>query len=252
MKRLFILVLAAAGLSACELYTGDVNYETETDLQRYTVDAFSGYVMMPVLMADLAVEFDAYMALSDEEKAENFKFYGSIRNPEENVYVIEDDRTLCAIKTDGKSLWDENARWTFQSFSILTSLNGVGDLYCIASEPMVLESYPAPAGDDADRLFSIMMGDYPIGLELSYDESGETKWNAGTQGVINDTDGYMAEYVTGTGGVSVTKRYNEGLYCYEYICSGDFLVSVFRNGEPVDMCKAIFRPGLRPDYVSGK
>ena len=62
MKRLFILILFAAGISACELYSGDIYPQTGQNLKYYTMDAFSGYVMMPVMMAELAVDFDAYLA----------------------------------------------------------------------------------------------------------------------------------------------------------------------------------------------
>lgn len=252
MKRLILLILFAAGISACELYTGDIYPQTEQSMKNYTMDAFSGYVLMPVMMAEMAVDFDAYLALSDEEKVNDFRFFGNIRNPEENLYIIEDGSTLCTLKTDGKSIWDDNAQWTFQSFSTRTELNGSGELCCAASERMVIGSYPAPAEDDADRLFSIMMGDDTVGLELTLQEDGKSGWNVGSQGVINDEDGYFAEYMTGAAGISVTKRYNELLEEYEYICSGEFLLSVFRDDEPVDMCKAVFRPGIQAEFIGGK
>lgn len=252
MKRLFILILFAAGISACELYSGDIYPQTGQNLKYYTMDAFSGYVMMPVMMAELAVDFDAYLALPDEEKANDFRFFGNIRNPEENLYIIEEGNTLCTLKTDGRSLWDDNARWTFLSYRTRTELNGSGDLYCAASESIVIESYPSPAEDEADRLFSMTLGDDPVGLELSVSDDGKFEWNVGSQGVIDDEDGYFAEYMTGAAGISVTKRYNEASKEYEYICSGEFLLSFFRDDEPVDMCKAIFRPGLLAEFIGGK
>lgn len=252
MKRLFILILFAAGISACELYTGDIYPQTEQNLKYYTMDAFSGYVMMPVMMAEMAVDFDAYLALTDEEKVNDFRFFGNIRNPDENLYIIEDGGTVCTIKTDGKSIWDDNVQWTFQSFSARIGLVGSSELYCAASERIMIESFPAPAEDDADRLFSMVLGDDPVGLELAVQEDGSFAWNVGSQGIINDEDGFLAEYMTGAGGISVTKRYNEPLEEYEYICSGEFLLSVFRDDEPVDMCKAVFRSGIQAEFIGGK
>lgn len=251
MKRLFVLVLMAAGLSACELHTGEYINDTERDLQLYTLDAFSGYVMMPVMMADIAVDFDAYMALSDEEKAKDYRFYGNIRNVEENLYIIEDGNTNCTIKTDGKSLTEENARWTFLSYSSVTRVIGTGDLRCTSTEPILLESFPAAEDDDADCLFSMMLGDIPVGMELFVRDS-VPEWNIGVQGVIDDADGYFAEYVTGTDGMTFKRRYNEKLSEYEYDCSGEFLLSIFRDGEPVDMCKAVFKSGLKAELITGK
>ena len=36
---------------------------------------------------------------------------------------------------------------------------------------------------------------------------------------------------------------------YEYICSGEFLVTVYKDDEPIDMCKALFRPGLWTEFT---
>ena len=252
MKRIFILLFIAAGISSCELYSGDIYPSTEQNLKSYTLDAFSGYVLMPVMMAEMVVDFDAYLSLSDEEKANDFRFFGNIRNPEENLYIIEVGRTLCTLKTDGKSIWDDNAQWTFLSFSAITELNGCGILYCTTSERIVIDSYSSPEEDEADRLFSMMMGDDMVGLELMVQDDGGFHWNVGSQGVINDEDGYFAEYMTGASGISVNKRYNELHKDYEYICSGEFLLSVFRKDVPVDMCKAIFRPGIQVDFIGGK
>lgn len=250
MKRLFVLMLMAVGLSACELHTGEYINDTERELQLYTLDVFSGYVMMPVMMADMAVDFNAYMALSEEEKAEDYRFYGNIRKAGENTYIIEDGITSCTIETGGKSLMEENAKWVFLSFSSVTKVIGTGDLRCTSTEPVVLESFPAAEEDDADCLFSMMLGDIPVGMELMSVDSVPV-WNIGVQGVIDDTDGYVAEYVTGTDGMTFRRRYNERLSEYEYDCSGEFLLSIFRDGEPVDMCKAVFKSGLKGEFLTG-
>lgn len=249
MKRLFIISVAALAMIACEIQTGYINKDIQAQLQQYTIDAFSGHVIMPVMMAELAVDFDQYMGLPDEEKVKDFRFYGNIRSTEENTYMIELDELTCMLCTGGKSIWDENAQWEFLSFSADTDLNGNGGLYCSISQKVALDSDPVAPADTSVRIFSMLLGDDPVGMVLcSYDE-GKYEWNVGSKGVNDDGDGYLAEYTTGQDGVRITKRYNEMQGGYEYICDGDFLVTVFRNNEPIDMCKAVFRPGMKTQFV---
>ena len=252
MKQLYILSALLFVLASCELYVGEYRQDTQDALQEYTMDAFSSYVIMPVMMAELAVDFDAYLRLTEEEKAKDFRFYGNIRNPEPDMYLIGLDGLTCTLQTGGKSIWDEGAEWTCLSFTADTDLNGSGGLYCSAAEKTVLDSDPVASGDTSLRIFSTQLGKNPVGMVLCSLAEGCYEWNVGSNGQLSDTDGYMAEYMTGANGINVTKRYNEDLEGYEYICSGDFLVTVFRNNEPIDMCKAVFKPGFRAQFVSGK
>jgi hypothetical protein len=252
MKKLFVFMALLSVLVSCELSVGEYRQDTQTALQQYTMDAFSSYVIMPVMMAELAVDFDAYLSLTEEEKAKDFRFYGNIRNPETDMYLIGLDGLTCTLQTGGKSIWDEDAQWTILSFTADTDLNGDGALYCSTSEKTVLDSDPVAPGDSSLRIFSTQLGKNPAGMVLCSLAEGVYEWKVGSNGQISDTDGYMAEYMTGDNGVYVTKRFNQALEGYEYICSGDFLVTVFKNNEPIDMCKAVFKPGFRTQYVSGK
>lgn len=248
MRRLFIFSALLFGLVSCELQIGDLHRDPQNEIQRYTIDAFSSHVIMPVMMAELALDFDAYLALSDEEKAKDFRFFGNIRKPDENTYLIGLGDMTCTIQTGGKSIWEDGAAWTFLSFTADTHLNGSGTLYCTMTETIVLESAPVVPGDDSMRLLSAMLGKNPVGMVLCSSDEGFHKWNVGSAGDIEDTGGYMAEYMTGADGVYVTKRYNAESEKYEYICDGDFLVTIFKNNEPIDMCKAVFEPGMRVQY----
>ena len=250
MKRLYILLALLFVLSSCELAVGEYRQDTQTALQQYTMDAFSSYVILPVMMAEVAVDFDAYLSLPEEEKAKDFRFYGNIRNPEENTYQIELDDLSCTVRTGGRSIWDDGAQWTFLSFGAHTDLNGQGGLYCSVSEKIILDSAPVAPADTSVRIFSMSYGDDPVGMVLCSYKDGQFEWNVGSRGVNVDGDGYVAEYMTGTDGVKVTRRYNQSLSGYEYICDGDFLVTVFKDNEPIDMCKAVFEPGLKTQFVS--
>ncbi len=252
MKRLYILFVLLFALASCELHMGEYRQDTQTVLQQYTMDAFSSYVIMPVMMAELAVDFDAYLRLPEDEKAKDFRFYGNIRNQEDGVYLIGLDGLTCTLQTSGTSIWDEAAQWTFLSFTADTDLNGKGGLYCCTTEKIIIDSDPVAPGDTSLRIFSTQLGKNPVGMVLCSGKDGIYEWNVGSNGEISDSDGYIAEYMTGANGINVTKRYNEDLNGYEYICSGDFLVTVFRNNEPIDMCKAVFKPGFRTQFVSGK
>lgn len=252
MKKIFIALLTALALAGCEYYPGDYVYSTDEQLKQYTMDVFSSYVVMPVLMAETAVEFDAYLSLSDEEKVNDFRFYGNIRNPEEDMYIIDDGNTLCTVRTEGGSIWDDDAGWTFQSFSTNTGVVGNGDLYCSTASALVLESDPTAPGDTSLRLFSLVDGEEAVGMVLCSMGEDQYEWNVGSSGIVNDADGYKANYTTGSEGIRVFRRLNEEKDGYEYICSGVFLVTVFRNDEPIDVCKAVFVPGLKTQITVGR
>lgn len=245
-------MILSSALASCELHMGEYRLNTQTALQEYTMDAFSSYVITPVVMAELAVEFDAYLSLTEEEKAKDFRFYGNIRNPEPDMYLIGIEGITCTLQTGGKSIWDEGAQWSILSFTADADLNGNGGLYCSLTEKIIMDSDPVAPGDTSLRIFSTQLGRNPVGMVLCSSEDGYHKWNVGSNGEISDTDGYLAEYLTGPEGIMVTKRYNESSEADEYICSGDFLVTVFRDNEPIDMCKAVFKPGFRVQFVSGK
>lgn len=236
--------------ASCEIWPGDYISDDDAALRKYTMDAFGAYVLMPVQMAELAIDFDAYMRLSDDDKKNDFRFYGNIRNPEENLYIIEDGNMLCSLRTDGRSLWDDDARWTFLSFGTSASLNGYGSIYLSISDRVDIDSDPVAPGDTSVRIFTMDYGDDPVGLVLCSATDGKLVWNVGTAGLVKDTDGYSGEYMTGSEGIMLEKRYLEAVRNYEYICGGEFLMTVLRNDEPIDMCKAIFKPGLRTEFVS--
>ena len=251
MKKTIIYLMIVLCVVSCEIYGGEYIRGTGDELSTYTMDAFNGHVMMPVLMTEMAIDFDAYLNLSDEEKKKDFRFYGNIRNPEENHYIIETGNTTCTLKTDGRSVWDEDSQWTFLSFSTMTYLNGRGSLYCSTSEKIVLDSDPVAPGDTSVRLFSMVYGGDPVGMVLCSSSEEGLEWNVGAAGVIKDQKGYTGEYMTGSGGIIVEKRYNEPVKDTEYICSGEFLVTVYRNDEPIDICKAVFRPGVKVEFITG-
>lgn len=224
---------------------------TSDDLKAYASDVFSGHVIMPVALAEFALDLDVYLSLPEAEKINDFRFYGKIKKLEDNFYLIDDGRTVCSVKTGGKSLWEADAKWEFLSFSTTSWLLTHGKIYCNVSSGVVLESYPGDEG--SIRLFSMIYGDDPVGMELmEIDDEGRCRWNIGSTGRVIDTDGYWSEYMTGSEGISVVNRYNEAYKADEYICGGEFLVNIYRNDEPLDWCKAVFTPGYDTDFKTSR
>jgi hypothetical protein len=248
-----IALLSAALISSCEYYAGDLDRSDNNQIQAYAADVFGSHVILPVSMAEFAVDFDAYLSLTEEEKMKDLRFYGKIRNPEENHYIIEDvDGSHCSLKTGGKSIWDEDCTWTILSFSSRTAVIDRGELYCSLGEKVFLKTSSVAPGDGAVRLFSLDFSERSVGIVLEKYEDGNCEWNIGTKGVIEDEDGYWAEYTTGSEGIVVINRYNQNMSRKEYICSGTFLVSIYKNEEPLDWCRAVFKAGLITEYITGR
>lgn len=243
-KRLTVVSTVLMMTVSCEINSGQSNVLTSEDLESYTMDIFGGHVIMPMLMAEYAIDLDAYLALSEEEKRNDYRFYGKIFKNADDCFVIDDGKTFCSVRTGGVSIWEPGASWEFLSFSTSTNLLSHGKLYCNMSDPVTLESYPTAEGDDTMRLFSMAYGEDYAGLELKREDAdGNYVWNIGTSGKIEDTDGYWSEFMTDINGIEIICRDNQALGELEYICSGSFLVNIFRNDEPLDWCRAQFNEG---------
>ena len=63
----FTYILAATVLIAsCEIIPSQVSPVSSDDLQRYADELFAHNVILPVEMAEFAVDFDRYLAMSDD------------------------------------------------------------------------------------------------------------------------------------------------------------------------------------------
>lgn len=234
-------------LVSCEIFPGQSDYLTSDDLESYTMDVFCGHVIMPMLMTEFAIELDSYLALPDEDRINDYRFYGNIFRTDDGSYVIDDGKTYCSVRTGGKSIRNPGASWEFLSFSTTTYLLSHGKIYCNMSDPVILESFSSSASGSSSMLFTMSYGEDCVGLDIEIQDDRYV-WNISTSGKIEDTDGYWAEFMTDVNGIDVMSRHNDYLDDDEFICSGTFMVNIFHNDEPLDWCRVNFSSGYRPSF----
>ena len=88
MKKIFALIAAAvvaASMISCEIddpYNRPLGSE---ELKDYAGKLLSNSALLPVEMVDMAIDLDEYLALPDEEKRLDKRFYGRLSVLGDNI-----------------------------------------------------------------------------------------------------------------------------------------------------------------------
>lgn len=111
-KSIFILILGTLLLCSCKLENGRTNKHTAAEMESYTKMMFSDNIIKPAITIKNLIELDRYIY-----DPSSFKLGDEFSWHRNNIYH-EDDVTfkvpfIGTVKTYGKSLFDENAKWEF-------------------------------------------------------------------------------------------------------------------------------------------
>lgn len=253
----FTYILAATVLIAsCEIIPSQVSPVSSDDLQRYADELFAHNVILPVEMAEFAVDFNRYLAMSDEEKVGDYRFYGKIDMVGENIYHINDGRISCTLNTGGMSIDDENASWQYLTFSVTSHvLSQYRPVLYMNVENEALLTFAPVEGEGRGLLdVSIVMEDDEAGLVLQSYEDGDFEWEMACFGEDRGSGGLRAEYSTGlgTGGFKISARKVANEDYNEFICLGQFNVNIYEGTKEVDWCRIIYNAGYAPMYQTSR
>ena len=81
MKKIFALIAAAvvaASMISCEIADPYIRPLGSEELKDYAGKLLSNSALLPVEMVDMAIDLDEYLALPDEEKRLDKRFYGCL------------------------------------------------------------------------------------------------------------------------------------------------------------------------------
>lgn len=258
MKTFRIMIIAAisAVMVSCEIDYDRIDGLNHSDLTYYADILFGNNVILPVEMAEFAIEFDEYLSMPDEEKQDSYRFFGKIRQVGPTLYSFSDDNMSCTIDTKGVSVWQEGAEWEYAEFSVRPQIVGSpgGYRYYSVSDNVIIKFEKDNIGD-FQLMASLKSGiDNSFAMALISREDNLYKWNISGSGYDRGEDGLKAEFSAGNGngGINIGERMSEDNSEKEFICDGIFYVDIYNGADKIDWCQIIFRQGYRVDYLSSR
>ena len=253
MKKTYILMLIALCAGSCQVSDPSPKVVEWDDLRDYSILKMGECVTMPTEVLETAIELDAYLMASDEEKMTD-ALYGMVSYYGENTYGIRGNgNTYFTVDTKGESIWEPGARWVFAEINC----------YEIYSETDVY----------VDCQYNLNVG----GI-LIKDESKDSTWRFIYSDRVNseikmmESDSLYCWHVTGTcredsenGMSSVSATASEGMKVFERIegagtsypykansYSGSFATEIFRQNDKTDFCHLDFRPGFSTGVTTSR
>lgn len=263
MKKIFALIMAAgvaAMMVSCEIVERDIKPLGHTELSDYAGKLFSNSVLLPVELADLAIEIDEYLALTEEQRREDNRF--TVRVISDYVYQFSTKDMSCTVDTGGYSVWEDGAEWKFLSFiaTIKTFVYREGAWRTSLTDEVYLTFNADTMGED----MLMVQVEMPAGnalMALESREEGINSWNMSVDGADYGTDGLRSEYNTGydTGGINVTSEKvsrpddnGEMQPANQKVCEGIFNVDIYEGSTQVDWVKVYLRYGKSAEYHTSR
>lgn len=252
MDKTRILAMSAAvvALVSCEVDGGHIEKVSSEDVKRYTNVLFYNSVVLPMEMAQFAMELDDYLALSVEEQQQDYRFFGKLTSITDDIFYFSDDGLSCTVDTKGVSVYDDVAEWEFIDFNTTAEMIGYFDkMYFDVNDKVTLRFENSTVGD-AHRMVSARLGGGSSLMSLVSCEDGLYSWQIGVSGTDYGSDGLMAEYSSGigTGGITVEQRRDEDDKAIQYICSGEFWVDIYNGSDRLFFSRMTMRPGYTFSY----
>lgn len=113
MKKLLMFISLPFLAVSCMVDRGDEIHRTEESVTVYTAGLFYDFAYSSATMLDDALELDAYLKLTEQERLD--PIYDGLRSRlkhyDENTFVLDDSKVF---SVDGMSLTDEGSIWTIK------------------------------------------------------------------------------------------------------------------------------------------
>lgn len=247
MKKIYAFLAVLPIVMACEVSMSQVSPVTSHTLETYAKKKLVEYVAMPAEALEFAIEFDAYLKMSDLEQEADYRFFANTKEIEPGVYEVsyqstKDHRNIdFTVDTQGASITEEGAVWKMRSFSCHGSeliYHSSGSSFRLAedSELMMISA--------ADSTWAVKMGQTGSAkLRMHPMRDKLYEWTVESRGSEETDMDIMSEFGT-TGPFTLRERYLEnGETSNVYL--GNFNVDIYRNGEPLDYCRLHFAKGMQ-------
>lgn len=238
MKRIYAFLAMLPIVAACEVGMSQVNPVTSYTLEDYARRKMAEHVAMPTEALEFAIEFDAYLKLSDLEQEADYRFFANTKETAPGVYEVsyqsakEYRNIYFTVDTQGTSITDEGSVWKMENFSY----HGNEIIYKGSRA-----SFRLPEGTEimmisaADSTWAVKMGENSSARLKMHPMRGKLyEWTVESRGTEETDMDIVSEFGT-TGPMTLRERYIEsGETSNVYL--GNFNVDIYRDGEPLDYC----------------
>lgn len=254
MKKLFVLMAFMPMAAACIAEYSEVSPVTAQKLESYSKKVMSETVAMPVEAVEFALDFDAYLQLSDIEKEADYRFFGNCTDLGQGMYHIAYHSTrefrsiYMKVDTKGLSIREEGVTWKLLLFEMTGNDFDYSYLDFYFALPSDSEITMLSA---ADSTWAVDMGEKAVAKMKMHPKRGELyEWTVESYGKEDTTIGMMAEYGT-VGSFTIRERYLESKEKTN-VYDGIFNLDIYREGVPHDYCHMSFTPGVKPDVKTSR
>lgn len=248
----FVAVLISA--ASCIVDDSDVNIIDSYDLTQYSKKKVAMTVALPLEALELAIELDEYINLPEDQKPSCKKFHENCEMTAPGLYSLRYDSTLefrclrLSVDTGGKSIWEQDAEWTFHEFMLWGNDFGYSSYDYDWELPqgtklMMLSASDSTWAVNADAIATKMK------MLPKYQDSLYV-WSVKAQGSEESEIDVKAEYGTKSDLLvrEILLESDERTNSY----SGSFYVDIYRNGEPLDYCYASFDFNRETQYNTSR
>ena len=261
MRSLFkIAAVAIAALMAisCKVEERSINVLTYKELEEYASALYRNHVLLPADMVDFAIELDAYISMTEEQQADDFRFYRKIEEVSEGVYRLQGDFVSCLVDTGGDSVWEDGAVWTFSEYS---SRSFVGINYGSRWHAWITEEVKVIFNADTKgEAMLVAQHESPNGkvmMALKSREEGANTWDLSVQGTDVGTNGLITEYGSGIGTRDIELRTapreeDSNRYSRSKIYDGTFYVDIYNGDVRIDWVIVHLRFGSSNIYETSR
>ena len=241
-------------VAGCIAEYSEVSPVTAQKLQSYSKKVMSETVAMPVEAVEFALDFDAYLQLSDIEKEADYRFFGNCTDLGQGMYHVAYHSTrefrsiYMKVDTKGLSIREEGVTWKLLLFEMAGNDFDYSYLDFAFSLPSDSEITMLSA---ADSTWAVNMGEKAVARMKMHPKRGELyEWTVESHGKEDTTIGMMAEYGT-VGSFTIRERYLESKEKTN-VYDGIFNLDIYREGVPHDYCHMSFTPGVKPDVKTSR
>ena len=263
MKKIFALIAAAvvaASMISCEIADPYIRPLGSEELKDYAGKLLSNSALLPVEMVDMAIDLDEYLALPDEEKRLDKRFYGRLSVLGDNIYKVSYSGFSCIVDTGGRSVWENGTQWKFTEFVTWIYATGFGEGgWRTSITEDVSVTFSSDTVGEALLMVQVQMPASEALMALKSREEGLNTWNMAVTGVDTGNDGLKAEYSSGegTGDLKVTRRWavdkeNPGERVKEKLCEGMFFVDIYNGSQKIDWVRLTLKPGYSSEYETSR
>lgn len=244
MKKLFVFMAFLPLAAGCIAEYSEVSPVTAQKLESYSKKVMSETVAMPVEAVEFALDFDAYLQLSDIEKEADYRFFGNCTDLGQGMYHIAYHSTrefrsiYMKVDTKGLSIREEGVTWKLLLFEMTGNDFDYSHLDFDFELPEDSEITMLSA---ADSTWAVDMGEKAVAKMKMHPKRGELyEWTVESHGKEDTTIGMMAEYGT-VGSFTIRERYMESKEKTN-VYDGIFNLDIYREGVPHDYCHMTFTP----------